>query len=125
MMLAMTIDDSFINWLIGGAAVCLPAIGTTIVLLWRKLIAFIQPKIENVFKSHTELVDKMTANVPVVADTMKSMAATLEKLGDTQEKIGQTQDKQADTLELHTKKLESQHEVIQTILSEVRKGDGK
>lgn len=107
-VLAIVIDDTVVNWVIGVLSVIVPTVGTTIVVLWRKLIAFMKPKVESAFDAHTGLVRELKTQVPMVAETLR--------------KLGDTQDQQCKTLEQHGKILEGHHTKIDEILTAVRKG---
>lgn len=111
----MVIDDSVINWAIGTLAVGIPATGTTVVVLWNKLLAFLSPKITNAFNAHTALVEAMKENVPVVATTMNNLSNTMTQ-------ISATQEAQRETLELHTK-LDTEHsDKLEALMQISRKG---
>lgn len=103
----MVIDDGVINWIIGGAAVAVPSIGTGIVLLWRKFIAFIAPKVTMAFDEHTALVSEMKKNVPVVSETMKAMAGTLNTLGETQKVQCEDLERHGRLHAVHSEKLDT------------------
>jgi hypothetical protein len=103
MTFAIVIDDNYINWLLGLIAVALPTIGTTIVLLWKKFLAYITPKVTEAFNAHTGLVNEMKLQIPIVGKTLK-------KLGDTQEK-------QCDTLERHSKWHEQHAEKLNKLMT--------
>ena len=105
----MVVDDSVINWAIGAAAVAIPAISGGVIYLWKKLIAFLSPKITEAFESHTNLVKTLETNVPVVAGTLQSIGATMQELSSTQ-------NSQVETLELHTKLHEQHSEKLTTIM---------
>lgn len=93
-ILAFTIDDATVQWVIAGVASSLTVLGT---LAWaggRKFVVFIKPHIEGFFTSHKSLVDTMTKQVPVVTETLK--------------KLGETQDRQCETLARHDE-LHEQH----------------
>lgn len=66
---------------------------------WLSLIGFIKPKIEKAFDSHTNLVDTMADQLPVVS-------ATLSKLGETQQQQCSTLEQHSKILELHGGKLD-------------------
>lgn len=109
MLLAFVVDDSLINWIIGTVAVTVPPSIATTIVMWKKLIAFLKPKIERLFDAHSGLVEEMKTQVPVVSQTLA--------------KLGDTQDKQCQTLEQHGKILESHDQKMETILSVVRKSN--
>jgi len=115
-VLAITIDDSIVNWVAGICAIAIPAAGTTIVMLWRKLVAFIQPLIVGFFKSHqdsfaaqTELANEMKNQLPIVTETLK--------------KLGETQEQQCKTLEQHGQLLVDHKDQFQEFRDEFRKSN--
>lgn len=98
-MLAMLIDDAFVNWLLAGAAVVVPTIVTTVVMLWRKLIAFLKPMIVDAFSSHTKLVNTLDEQVPLVT-------STLQKLQENQNIYRERLNEHGQTLNDHGEKLD-------------------
>ena len=113
-MLALIIDDTIVNWILGTAAVVLPATGTALVMAWRNLGAYFGPlirglidKVYSAFDAHTSLATEMKNQIPIVGETLK-------KLGDTQEK-------QCETLDQHSKILETHQGQLKEIMTEVRK----
>ena len=113
MLLALIIDDTIVNYVWATIAVAIPSLVTTVVVLFRKLIAFSKPLILETVESHRGLVKKMEENVPIVG-------TILTKLGENQEQICSTQDKQCETLDQHGRLLEKHSETMETILVEVR-----
>ena len=90
MPLAFVIDDAWTNWIIGTLAVVIPGLLVTIRRLWIQLIGFVKPMIETLYEKfkggideHRALVQTMENNVPVVAETLKTMSATQGKMAET------------------------------------------
>lgn len=96
------------NWIWTGLCVVVPSVLGTLYMGWRKFIAWITPKANEMFDAHTGLVNEMKTHVPVVSETLK--------------KLQETQDRQCETLEQHGQRLEGHHKSLQEILAEVRKG---
>jgi hypothetical protein len=84
MTFAIVIDDNYINWLLGLIAVALPTIGTTIVLLWKKFLAYITPKVTEAFNAHTGLVNEMKLQIPIV-EAGRHARETVRHTGETQQ----------------------------------------
>ena len=92
----MVIDDSNVNWIIGSCAVGIPAIGTTLYIGWKRLIAFVSPKITSAFTAHMDLVDELKAQTPIINTTLRQIA--------------ETQDRQCDLIEENRDLLQSMME---------------
>ena len=103
MTFAVVIDDNYVNWFMGLMAVALPTVGTTIVLLWKKFLAYITPKVTDAFNAHTGMVNEMKQQIPIVGETLK--------------KLGETQEKQCETLERHSKWHEQHAEKLNKLMT--------
>lgn len=98
---SLVIDDQVLSWIYGALALAIPAIGGTVVVLWKKFIAYITPKVTNAFEAHTGLVNEMKTQIPIVGEALK--------------KLGETQDKQCETLERHSEKHEETAKMLKQI----------
>lgn len=107
---AVVIDDGVVNWILTGLAVALPAIGTTIIMLWRKFIAWLAPRANGAFEAHTGLINQLKTQVPIVSETLS--------------KLGETQDRQCQTLEQHGKLLEGHNTRLDELLTHVKAKSG-
>lgn len=101
MLATITLDDATLNWIYGMVAVAVPTVGGTVVLLWRKFVAYITPKVTDAFNAHTGLVNEMKTQIPIVGETLK--------------KLGETQEKQCETLDQHSEMHKETRKTLQEI----------
>ena len=104
--LAFTVDDSIVNWIIGGMVTTTPIICGTIWALWRKLINFLKPLVVKAFhelsdnlNEHRELVVVMKNSIPNIIQTQDNQTKLIEKLGEKH----QEHSVKLDTIMVHLK----------------------